>query len=67
MEYQVVNDYRVAISALNSGEPFMQSRADSVIGRSLREFVRTIDGQPAPGAQPAPAAGSQQRLLPAFT
>lgn len=71
VEYQVVNDYRVAISALNSGEPFMQSRADSVIGRSLLEFVRTIDARPASAtaasAQPAQAAGSQPRLLPALT
>jgi hypothetical protein len=54
IEHQVVNEYRGAISALNSGAPFMFTKADSILGRSLLEFARVVDrrGQPAP----APAA-----------
>jgi pilus assembly protein CpaE len=40
---QVVNEYRGAISALNSGAPFMFTKADSVLGRSLLDFARVID------------------------
>src|SRR5450755_3934488 len=43
IEYQVSNEYRGAISALNSGAPFMYTKADSPLGRSLLEFSRTID------------------------
>jgi pilus assembly protein CpaE len=50
IEHQVVNEYRGAISALNSGAPFMFTKADSILGRSLLEFARVVDrrGQPAP-------------------
>ena len=43
IEHQVVNEYRGAISALNSGAPFMFTRADSVLGRSLLQFARGVD------------------------
>ena len=33
IEHQVVNEYRGAISALNSGAPFMFTKADSALGR----------------------------------
>jgi pilus assembly protein CpaE len=46
IRHQVVNDYRTAISALNSGEPFLQVRPDAPIARSIVEFVRTIDSHP---------------------
>ena len=58
IEHQIVNEYRGAISALNTGAPFMVSKADSVLGRSLLDFARAVDrteGQ-AP-AQLAPVAG----------
>ncbi len=56
IEYQVINEYRGAISALNSGAPFMYTKADSPLGRSLLEFGRTIDKAiGGPAAQPAPA------------
>jgi pilus assembly protein CpaE len=58
--HQVTNDYRVAIGALNSGSPFMMRRADSAIARAVVEFVKAIDGQPAPAPR-APAF----RLAPA--
>jgi len=62
VDYQIVNDYRAAISALNSGDPFMVHRTDSPIGKSLLEFVRAIDRQQAP-ARSMPA----RQLLPALT
>jgi pilus assembly protein CpaE len=43
IEHQVVNEYRGAISALNSGAPFMAARADSVLGRSVLDFAKAID------------------------
>jgi MinD-like ATPase involved in chromosome partitioning or flagellar assembly len=55
IEYQVINEYRGAISALNSGAPFMYTKADSVLGRSLLDFSRTIDKAISPGA-PQPVA-----------
>ena len=45
IEYQVVNEYRGAISALNSGAPFMFTKADSPLGRSLLDFARQLDKQ----------------------
>ena len=46
IQYQVVNDYRTAISALNSGEPFLQVRPDAPVARSIVEFMRVIDSHP---------------------
>jgi pilus assembly protein CpaE len=43
IDYQVINEYRAAISALNSGEPFMSSRPDSPLGRSVSDFTKDID------------------------
>jgi pilus assembly protein CpaE len=62
VDYQIVNDYRAAISALNSGDPFMVHRTDSPIGKSLLEFVKAVDRQQAP-VRPAPL----RKLLPALT
>ncbi len=63
VEYQIINDYRAAISALNSGDPFMVHRSDSPIGRSVLEFVRTAD-RDAPKSQ---SSALRQRLLPTTT
>ena len=51
IEHQVVNEYRGAISALNSGAPFMFTKADSLLGRSLLDFARVVDKQPIAAAQ----------------
>jgi len=45
IDYQVINEYRGAISALNSGEPFMFSRPDGPLGQALTAFAREIDSQ----------------------
>ena len=49
ISYQVVNDYRTAISALNSGEPFLQARP-GLAHRALHPGVRSGHRQPSPGA-----------------
>jgi hypothetical protein len=43
IEHQIVNEYRGAISALNSGNPFMFTKVDSPLGASVLQFVRGID------------------------
>jgi pilus assembly protein CpaE len=43
IEFQVVNEYRGAISALNTGAPFMIGKGDSVLGRSVADFAKAID------------------------
>ena len=58
IEHQIVNEYRGAISALNSGDPFMVSKADSVLGRSVMDFAKAIDQPPGQAqAQLAPGTG----------
>jgi len=47
IDHQVVNEYRGAISALNSGSPFMFTKADSTLGGSLLQFARAVDKPPA--------------------
>jgi len=58
IEHQIVNEYRGAIAALNTGAPFMAAKADSVLGRSVLDFARAIDASPTvslPQLQPGPA------------
>ena len=43
VEFQIVNEYRGAISALNTGAPFMISKGDSVLGRSLADFAKRVE------------------------
>lgn len=43
IDHQVVNEYRGAISALNSGAPFMFTKADSALGGSVLTFARGLD------------------------
>ena len=43
--YQIVNDYRSAVSSLNSGTPFMARKPDSALGRALLELARLVDQQ----------------------
>jgi pilus assembly protein CpaE len=62
IDHQVVNEYRGAISALNSGAPFMFTKADSLLGRSLLDFARVIDKlAPAGTAQIAAPVGGRGR------
>jgi len=45
IDHQVINEYRASISALNSGEPFMSSRPDGPLGRSVTDFARALDAE----------------------
>ncbi len=54
IEHQIVNEYRGAISALNSGAPFMFTKADSALGSSLLAFARAVD-RPVTAAAAVPA------------
>ena len=53
IDYQIINEYRGAISALNSGEPFMTSRPDGPLGQSVSKFARELDAIFAEEAVPA--------------
>ncbi len=55
IDLQVVNEYRGAISALNSGAPVMLAKGDSPLGRSLHDAARAIDKVASALAAPAPA------------
>ena len=56
IDHQVVNEYRGAISALNSGAPFMFTKADSPLGASVLQFARSVDkASTAAQAQPVAA------------
>ena len=67
IEYQVVNEYRGAISALNTGAPFMIRKADSVLGRSVprlrpgRRQGQRQDGGAARAARRAVATPAEPR------
>jgi pilus assembly protein CpaE len=43
IDHRIVNDYRNALSALNSGAPFQVSKSDSALGRSVAELARVLD------------------------
>ncbi len=45
IEQQIGNDYRAAISSLNSGTPFMLNRSDSAIARGVVELAQLLDQQ----------------------
>ncbi|HLE89233.1 MAG TPA: response regulator [Candidatus Limnocylindria bacterium] len=53
IDYQIINEYRSAISALNSGEPFMSSRPESTLGKSVLDFAQAIDKATVGAAVPA--------------
>ena len=43
IDHQIINEYRTAIGALNSGAPFMYTKVDSVLGKNLLDFVKAMD------------------------
>ena len=45
IDYQIMNEYRGAISALNSGEPFMSSRPDGPLGQNVSKFAQDLDAE----------------------
>jgi pilus assembly protein CpaE len=43
IDHQIINEYRAAISSLNSGSPFMAGKTDTPLGKCLMEFVKAVD------------------------
>ncbi|HEX7491300.1 MAG TPA: response regulator [Candidatus Limnocylindrales bacterium] len=43
IDYQIINEYRAAIGALNSGAPFMYTKSDSLLGKNLLDFVKGME------------------------
>jgi pilus assembly protein CpaE len=43
IDYQIINEYRSAIGALNSGAPFMYTKADSILGKNVLDFVKGME------------------------
>jgi pilus assembly protein CpaE len=52
-EFKITNEYRVAISAQNSGTPFSFSKPDSPLGREIAQLAATVDRASAPPAKAA--------------
>ncbi|MEO8469221.1 MAG: response regulator [Chloroflexota bacterium] len=52
-EHKVANEYRVAISAQNSGAPFSHTKPDSPLGREMAALASAIDVVFAPAAKKA--------------
>jgi pilus assembly protein CpaE len=60
IDFQIVNDYRLAIVAINSGAPFASTRPDAPLSRSVAQFAEAIDASPAPA--PAPGTEAQASM-----
>ena len=60
-ETKITNEYRVAISAQNTGSPFAYSKPDSPLGREIVELAQAIDAVFAPQVTPG-AGGAPARL-----
>jgi len=43
ISHKVINEYRAAIGALNSGAPFMVSRPGSPLARAVGDFANSVD------------------------
>ena len=53
IDFEIINEYRSAISALNSGAPFMASRPDGPLSQSVTTFARQLDAVLVATAVPA--------------
>ncbi|MBF8290036.1 MAG: hypothetical protein HW391_1004 [Chloroflexi bacterium] len=52
-DFKITNEYRIAISAQNSGAPFSHTKADSPLGREIAQLAGLVDKASAPAAKPA--------------
>jgi pilus assembly protein CpaE len=62
ISHQILNDYQRAISALNSGAPFMITKPESRLGRSVLDFAIAIDSA---RTTPVPVGVSGATVVPA--
>jgi len=53
IDFQIINEYRSAIGALNSGAPFMYTKSDSILGKNVLDFVKDMEKDFAEHPQPA--------------
>jgi pilus assembly protein CpaE len=53
IDFEIINEYRSAIAALNSGAPFMASRPDGPLSQSVTTFARQMDAVLVAAAVPA--------------
>ncbi|MGZ8475030.1 MAG: AAA family ATPase [Candidatus Limnocylindria bacterium] len=53
IDFEIINEYRSAIAALNSGAPFMASRPDGPLSQSVTSFARGLDAVMVASAVPA--------------
>jgi pilus assembly protein CpaE len=60
-EANIQNDYRVAITAQNTGMPFQFGKPDSSLGKEISALARQIDGALSPIAIPAKAGAKKGR------
>ena len=56
IDYQIINEYRLAISALNSGSPFMAAKSDSPLGKNVLDFAKAVDKESEEATSSARAA-----------
>ncbi len=48
---QIINDYRTAVSALNSGAPFMSAKPESALSQAVAELAHLVDQQATDGIE----------------
>ena len=60
-ETKITNEYRVAISAQNTGSPFVYAKPDSPLSKEIVELAQSIDAEFAPQVA-APAGAAMPRL-----
>jgi pilus assembly protein CpaE len=53
--HKITNEYRIAISAQNTGMPFAYSKPDSTLSREIAGLAKLIDGAETAKQAPAPA------------
>ena len=58
-ETKITNEYRIAISAQNTGSPFSYSKPESPLGREIIDLARAIDAVFAPAPATAGAAAAR--------
>ena len=60
-ETKITNEYRVAISAQNTGSPFSYSKPDSALGKEIVELAHAIDAAFAPQVTAVAGAAAPAR------
>jgi MinD-like ATPase involved in chromosome partitioning or flagellar assembly len=59
-ETKITNEYRIAISAQNTGSPFSYSKPESILAHEIVELAQAIDASFAPQVAATAGAGAQR-------